>query len=118
MENINVLHLDKDRFLEDGEQQKVYGETAIPRGKYIVAITHSVRFKRLLPVLIDVPQFSGIRIHTGNKPENTEGCILVGASNTDKDDNWISDSKIAFDALFVKIAKALDDKEDVTIEIV
>ena len=51
---------------------------AIPAGRYDVAVTWSPRFKRWLPLLLKVPHRSGIRIHAGNNPEDTAGCILVG----------------------------------------
>ncbi len=57
---------------------KVKGRSAIPEGRYLVLITWSPKFKQWLPLLWNVPKFSGIRIHAGNKPEDTEGCILVG----------------------------------------
>ena len=60
---------------------KVYGKTAIPTGKYEVTVTYSGRFKRMLPLLIGVPEYTAIRIHSGNKPEDTEVCILVGKFN-------------------------------------
>ena len=53
---------------------------AIPEGRYKVVMAGSFKFGRPLPLLIDVPGFSGIRIHQGNFPSNTEGCILVGAN--------------------------------------
>ena len=37
----------------------------------------SPKFKRLLPVLEQVPGRSGIRFHRGTKPEHSKGCILV-----------------------------------------
>ena len=73
---------DTDRRLEDGGA-KEKGITAIPRGRYKIALTMSGRFKRVLPELLDVPQFSGIRIHSGNTEVDTEGCLLPGLSRTD-----------------------------------
>jgi hypothetical protein len=68
---------DKVRHLNQGGE-KVPGETAIPFGTYKVELTMSPKFKRLLPVLVDVPQFTGIRIHRGNRAQDTHGCILPG----------------------------------------
>ena len=48
---------------------------------YRVAVTMSPRFKRLLPIVQNVPQRSGIRFHRGTKPEHSTGCILVLADN-------------------------------------
>jgi hypothetical protein len=108
---------DKDRFLEEGGS-KVYGKTAIPRGTYNVVLTHSARFNKLLPLLEDVPQFRGIRMHSGNKAEDSEGCILVGMTNTEEDDNWIGNSRVALVALIGKMQKAIDNGEEITLEIV
>jgi hypothetical protein len=54
------------------------GKLAIPTGSYRVIVNMSPRFKRPLPLLLDIPGFSGIRIHPGNMVKDTEGCILVG----------------------------------------
>lgn len=108
---------DKDRSLEDGGE-KVYGETAIPRGIYTVQLTYSNRFKTILPLLLDVPQFTGIRIHKGNYSKDTDGCILVGAVNTNDKDDFIGSSKVAFDKLFSKMKEAEAIDEKITIEIV
>ena len=53
----------------------------IPVGTYPVSVTFSPRFKRMLPLIGNVPGRSGIRIHRGTKPEHSKGCILVSAAN-------------------------------------
>lgn len=108
---------DKDRKLEEGNE-KVYGLTAIPRGEYEIVITHSPAFKRDLPLLLNVPGFEGIRIHKGNYSRNTEGCILVGNTNPKNSNDFIGNSKIAFDKLFNKIQNTINKGEKVFIEIV
>lgn len=108
---------DQDRKLEEGGK-KVQNDTAIPRGTYDVAITHSTRFKRKMPQLLNVPNFSGIRIHSGNTKDDTEGCILVGALNARTDDDFIGASKVAFSRLYPKIEKAIMKGEQVTLTIV
>ena len=96
------------------EGPKVMHETAIPPGRYRVDITLSARFGRLLPELVDVPGFTGIRIHSGNTSADTSGCILVGRSQTA---DRVSESRVAMDALQPKIAAALARGEDVRITI-
>lgn len=71
--------------------KKVAGRTAIPEGRYAVAVTFSPRFKRWLPLLLHVPMFEGIRIHAGNSAEDTAGCILPGL-NTVK--GRVTDSRL------------------------
>ena len=58
--------------------KKIYGETAIPEGRYRVEMTYSPKFKRILPLLLKVPFFEGIRIHSGNSADDSLGCLLVG----------------------------------------
>jgi hypothetical protein len=90
--------------LEDKELEiKIKGETAIPKGTYLVGISLSNRFKKLLPILIDVPNFEGVRIHSGNSNHDTEGCILVGSTRA-KD--YIGNSRVAFEKLFKKMQLA------------
>lgn len=109
---------DKDRFLEDGENEKVYAETAIPRGIYDITLSLSNRFNKVLPLLEDVPQFTGIRIHSGNKPEDTEGCILVGKTNDRDDDHWIGGSRAALANLMYQLKEADKREEQITVEVV
>jgi hypothetical protein len=77
---------------------KVPSATAIPRGRYELDITWSNRFGLLLPILKDVPGFSGIRIHPGNSSRDTEGCILLGL---EKGKGVIFKSRLA-QGLFIK----------------
>jgi len=90
--------------LEDVEREvKIKSETAIPKGTYIVGITLSNRFKKLLPILLNVPNFEGVRIHSGNTNHDTEGCILVG---TTRSNDFIGNSRLAFEKLFKKMQLA------------
>ena len=52
----------------------------VPALIYKVQVTQSPRFKRLLPILVQVPGRSGIRFHCGSLPEHSKGCILISAS--------------------------------------
>ncbi len=84
---------------------KVDHQTAIPSGRYQVAITFSQRFQRPLPQLLDVPGFSGVRIHPGNTAQDTSGCLLVGL---DRQGTTLLKSRLAFDALFTLLQSAAD----------
>ena len=53
----------------------------VPALIYKVQVTQSPRFKRPLPILLQVPGRSGIRFHRGTKPEHSKGCILVSAAD-------------------------------------
>jgi len=90
--------------LEDIERPvKLAGVTAIPRGNYEVVITFSERFKVPLPLLLDVPNYTGVRIHPGNNAANTDGCILPGKGKTE---NSVTESRVAFADLFQKLDAA------------
>ena len=80
--------------------EKVYGQTAIPEGRYQIKLTMSNRFKIVLPLLENVPNFEGVRIHPGNTAADTDGCILVGQTKTS---NSIGSSRVAFDKLFAQL---------------
>lgn len=96
---------------------KVFGQTAIPKGLYKVIISRSNRFSKLLgkdiflPEILNIPEFLGVRVHAGNKPEDTEGCVLIGLTKT-KDS--IGMSAIAMQRLMER----LKGQTDITIEIV
>lgn len=100
--------------LEDAERiSKVYGRTAIPKGRYEVIINYSNRFKQYMPLLLNVPDYEGVRIHNGNTPEHTLGCVLVGQK---KGVDVIGASRFAYRALFDKM-KAVEKKEKIFITI-
>lgn len=90
---------------------KIPGATAIPAGRYRLAMTPSVRFKRTLPLLLDVPGFSGCRIHAGNTTADTEGCVLVGR---DRGRARVQQSRVALESLCD--ALSADDEAWITIE--
>lgn len=104
----------EDRVRPEGE--KVYGKTAIPEGTYEMVLSYSPRFKKILPEILNVPNFTGIRIHCGNSSADSSGCILVGTWDGEKED-WVSDSKVAFNRLMSLLQKAADNKEKITITI-
>lgn len=60
------------------KKRKIYGQTCIPSGQYKVILSMSGKFKRVLPEILNVKGFSGIRMHRGNTSKDTLGCILVG----------------------------------------
>jgi hypothetical protein len=104
---------DKDRYLENGGA-KVAKQTAIPRGNYKVILDMSVRFQKVTPRLLKVPQFEWIRIHSGNTQADTEGCILVGMGKG-PDQKSIIQSRMAFDFL---MADLLAEEGEIKIKIV
>ena len=60
---------------------KVYGETAIPKGRYRVGVTYWSKHKVNVPILYNVPGYTDILIHNGATRRDTLGCILVGENN-------------------------------------
>lgn len=113
-----TLHIDGQFFchtLEDEElQKKIPGVTAIAMGKYRCVITFSPRFKRMLILLVNVPIFEGVRIHSGNTAANTEGCILVGRFVRP---GFIGSSRDTYALLHKKVAAAIERDQDIWIEI-
>jgi hypothetical protein len=93
---------------------KIKGETAIPVGRYRVVITMSNRFKRELPLLLNVPNYEGVRIHSGNTEADTEGCILCGAT---RNDSGVFSSRTATNNLILKIRNAISAGREVWITI-
>jgi len=113
---------DKDRQRQAGgiiipwsSDLKIPKQTAIPRGRYQVIIDKSDRFQRMMPHILDVPDFAGIRIHILNTPVETEGCPGIGMQYEVGTHNIVK-SKLAFDDFFPKLELGLLDG-DVWIEV-
>lgn len=100
--------------LEDAVRDvKIKNVTAIPKGTYEVAITFSNRFKQLMPLLLNVPNYEGVRIHWGNYSTDTEGCLLVGST---KAVNMVGNSRTQYAKLLAILSKAIKT-EKIHIEI-
>ena len=106
--------LRQDMSLDEIKKKKVYGQTAIPSGSYECIYTYSTRFKKMLPLLLNVPGFDGIRIHSGNSAKDTLGCLLIGKNDKV---GWISDSRTWTSKLIAKMQEAWNKKEKVTVRI-
>ena len=105
------------------KERKVYGETAVPCGVYEVIIDWSPKFKKYMPhvmyrnadgKLVEVPGFSGIRIHSLATSKDTLGCIGFGDWNGG--DRLINSRAITAN-LVDRIQKARNEKEKVVLEI-
>ena len=107
-----VRDLNKNGKFDNGEK-KVYAKTAIPYGTYEIKWTYSPRFKKYTPQLMNVPSFSGIRIHAGNSSTDTEGCLLLGQN---KKVGMVLNSRATINK-FYPIIKEACSKGKVTIEI-
>jgi len=103
------------------EGAKVYGDTAIPLGTYRITITKSKRYGKMMPLLHNVPNFGGVRLHCGNNTDDTSGCILVGMGRdpgAESDGLQIAQSRDAMDEVQPRIAAALAHGDEVWLDIV
>lgn len=99
-------------------EKKVDGKTAIPCGEYETEFAISKKFKMNMLYLKNVPHFEGIMIHTGNRPKDTRGCILVG-NNPRPSMNEILpkliDSRIKYNLLWKMIVEARKKNETIKV---
>ena len=117
-----ALYIDGEYFCDTLEphridwscQRKMMGQTAIAEGTYRIVIGMSARFRRMMPYLCDVPQFTGVMIHPGNSSRDTAGCILVGTYVVR---NFICRSTPAFNTLYDRLAHAYSAGEEITISV-
>ena len=93
---------------------KIPGETAIPAGRYDVRLSLSQRFQKLLPEILTVPGFTGIRIHAGNTQADTAGCLLVGRIRAD---DRVEESKLALMHVMEQLRRATTAGDPITITI-
>ena len=111
-----VRDFNKDGDLLDEGEEKIYAETAIPYGTYKVELTYSPKFKRILPLIVGVKHFEGIRIHgvikgAIAKPIHTAGCLLVGK-------NTVKGGLTGSYEYVEKLMDKLNGVEDIRIKIV
>jgi len=92
--------------------KKVKAQTAIPTGKYDVILTFSPRFKRVLPLLLSVKGYEGVRVHAGNTNKDTEGCLLIGEN---KAKGQVLNSRATLEKLMSILLDCEKRKEKVTI---
>ena len=78
----------------------------IPDGTYPVSVTFSPKFKKNLPLIDKVPKRSGIRIHTGSRPEHSQGCVLVNARDKEKIIEYLTKNKANNEETHITISSA------------
>lgn len=99
--------LSDDMTLEEIKANKIYGQTAIPVGIYNIILNYSPKYKKVMPLLVNVKGYDGVRIHSGNVPEDTLGCILVGKN---KVKGQVVESRKTYDALYKRLQQHGKDK--------
>ena len=103
---------DEDRGLMQGmsvaeiARIKVAGRTAIPVGDYKIILQWSPRFRKVLPTILNVKGYSGVRMHAGNTSKNTDGCPLFGDADEDNIRDWVSNSRKRFNEFFQTLKTA------------
>ena len=100
--------------LEEIKKIKIKDQTCIPYGKYQILMTYSPKYKKVMPLVNNVKGFEGIRIHSGNTNKDTSGCLLPGFN---KIKGQVINSRETFNKLYSLIQTAINNKENVTIEI-
>ena len=98
----------------DNNEIKISGDTCIPVGTYNVVLTLSPKFKRMLPRLENVNNFTGVLIHAGNTKKDTEGCILIGINS---EIGKVTNSKYYEKLLVEKLNEAKNRNESINIKI-
>ena len=111
---------DKDRGLYDWlsegyiKEIKVKHQTAIPYGIYKVLWSYSPKYKRMMPEVLNVKGFSGIRIHSGNTADDSSGCILLGLN---KEKGKVLDSRKTCEKFYEIIEECYNKGASIQLEI-
>lgn len=95
---------------QDLKKTKVMHETCIPYGVYDVKITYSPKYKKNMPQILDVPYFTGVRIHAGNKATDISGCVCVGVKS---DNGEVAQSRKTYNALLKRLETSNNIKIDI-----
>lgn len=118
IDGVFYCHTIEDRYRKiQKKEDKIYGVTAIPCGSYPVVLDFSSKYSKMMPHILDVPYFSGIRIHSGNSDEDSLGCIIVGNYVPGVAGGWVANSKITYNKVFAKLKGASDKGERIFITI-
>ena len=101
IDNVYFCDTIEDKYRgQDLSKTKVAGETCIPYGTYVVKITYSNKYRKSMPQILDVPYFTGIRIHSGSSAKDSSGCVIVGIKSKNGE---VLESRKTYNALIKKI---------------
>lgn len=95
-------------------KDKIPGRTAIPEGKYRVVLDYSNRFGKIMPHILSVPFFEGVRIHKGNSANDSSGCLIL--CYYDKN-GWGKESAKAYNLVYELINNAINSGKNIWIDI-
>lgn len=115
-----VRDYNRDGDLKDKGETKIFGETAIPYGKYRINYEFSNKFQRILPRIKDVNGFEGILIHSANFTSELLGCIAPATKLSWKSNNVrvALQSRVAFHKLNNIMLEAWQNKEKLELHII
>lgn len=101
----------EDRYRgQELKETKVVDETCIPYGVYSIKLTYSPKYKKIMPQIMDVPYFTGVRIHAGNTAKDSSGCIIVGIKS---ENGKVLLSRKTYNALMKRLETANNIKVEI-----
>jgi hypothetical protein len=105
---------DPIRRLGPNGEGKIPGQTGIPAGRYQMIMNLSHRFQKIMPLILKVPSFSGIRWHSGNDHDDTSGCLLIGREYINED--YIRGGSVLTPVVYDMIREGLDQGQEIWVE--